>query len=149
MCYELLFKNRRNKRQVHALNMELKKKKIAEMRKKIVNIENRNATPTNLNIDDNKNTIYSNINDNPKLYIKKKEIENIKTDKDFLKKLEMEGPTHFNFSRQPYPNLKHVHKNNRHKVLIPKLTLDMKSSKIYKRRMKKFNTKSKSKSTIV
>ena len=35
MCFELIFKNRRNKRQVHALNMELKKKKNSEMRTKI------------------------------------------------------------------------------------------------------------------
>ena len=117
MCYELLFKNRRNKRQVHALNMELKKKKI-------VNIENRNATPTNLNINN--------------------EMKN----SDFVKKLEMEGPTHFNFLHRQYPNFKHIPKNtNRHKVIIPKLTLDMKNSNIYKRRMKK--SKSKSKSTIV
>ena len=135
MCYDLLFKNRRNKRQVHVLNLELKKKKIAEMRKKIINIENRNRLSQN-----------TNVNGNPKLYIKKKEIKNIKSDNDYLKKLEMEGPIHF--LHRPVPNFKQISKNNnKNKIIIPKMTLDMKNSQIYKRRMKK--TTSKSKSTLV
>jgi len=81
----------------------------------------------------NINKSNSNINENLNINNKFK-------DSDFLKrkKMEIEGSTHFNFFNRPYTNCKQIVKNNnRNKIIIPKLNLDMNKSEIYKRRIKK------------
>lgn len=145
MCYEFLFKNKRSKRQVHALNIELKKRKISEMKKKIENIENINETNNNSKININKNSNIINVNKHNK---NENDLNNNNEYANNLKKIKIEGPIHFNFLNRPIPNYKdNTKKNNKNKIIVPKLTLDIENSKIYKRRMKK--TTSKSKSTLV